>query len=341
MKIGRFTLLIIFATVISFSTAAMAKTVTLKFNYSMPPKKSIAQSWHWYAAELEKRSNGQLKMQFFPFGGLFKPPATRNNMTAGTADICNLSISTEGPRMPLAMVSSMPTIEFPNTVQGSLDAVKTWETLVKEFPELAAEFKWVKVLAFQYLTVYGVYGKEPIYVPGDIKGKKVRAAAMHAELVKLLGGGPVNIVPPKVYMSMKTGVIDSSIMSISQIYDYKLWEVATNFNDINMGRSLFAIIMNKESWNALPTDMQKLMMDLAPAMVKKGAEVMDAETVKGRKGYLANGGKFLTLTKDQIKQWDAAKMPLQQKWLDNCKKRNLGDTGEKLLKRFKELATSK
>jgi hypothetical protein len=68
---------------------------------------------------------------------------------------------------------------------------------------------------------------------------------------------------------------------------------------------------------------------------------MDAETVKGRKGYLANGGKFLTLTKDQIKQWDAAKMPLQQKWLDNCKKRNLGDTGEKLLKRFKELATSK
>ena len=54
MKIGRFTLLIIFATVISFSTAAMAKTVTLKFNYSMPPKKSIAQSWHWYAEELEK-----------------------------------------------------------------------------------------------------------------------------------------------------------------------------------------------------------------------------------------------------------------------------------------------
>lgn len=340
MKTGKLALFVIFVTIICFSTAAMAKTVTLKFNYSMPPKKSIAQCWHWYAAELEKKSGGKLKIQFFPFGGLFKPPATRDNMTAGTADICNLAISTEGPRMPLASVSSMPTISFPNNVAGSLKATATWEKLIKEFPKLEEEFKWVKVLAYQYLTVYGILGKDPIYVPADMRGKKVRAASMHAEFAKVLGAGPVNLVPPKSYMSLKTGVINSSIMSISQAYDYKLWEVATYFNDANMGRSLFAIIMNWESWNALPADMQKLMMDLTPEMVKVGAEVMNEETVRGRKAFAANGGKFLKLTDAQFQLWEKAKAPLEERWLGICKKRNLGDVAVKLLSRFKELAAS-
>jgi len=340
MKIGRYAMIGILGMFIFFSSFANAGPITLKFNYSMPLKKSIALSWHWYGDELAKQSNGRVKFQYFPLGGLFKARETRDNIIAGTADIANLSISTEGLRMPLASISSLPTIEFPNTVQGTISAGEVMTKLVEEFPQLAAEFKSFKVLALPYLTAYGVFDKDPIYLPSDIKGKKMRAAAMHAEFVRSVGGASVNIVPPQVYMSMKTGVIDGSIMSLSQIGDYKLWEVASYFTNVYMGRSLFAIIMNQESWDALPPDIQQLMEKVAPEMVKKGAEIMQEEIAKGTKGFLENGGKIIELTDDQRKAWDAAKAPLQDIWLENCQKKGLGDTAKKLLTRFKALAAS-
>lgn len=340
MKIGRLAIISILGMFICFSSLANAETITLKFNYSMPPKKSIAGSWHWYGDQLEKQTNGRVKFQYFPLGGLFKAPETRDNIIEGTADISNLSISTEGPRMPLASISSLPTIEFPNTVQGTLKAGHVIAKLIEQNPKLAAEFSAFKVLAYPYLTAYGAYGKKPIYVPSDMKGMKIRAAAMHGELVRSVGGASVNIVPPKVYMSMKTGVLDGSIMSISQIGDYKLWEVAKYFTDVYLGRSMFAIVMNKESWNALPPDIQQLMEKLAPEMVEKGAEIMHEEIEKGTKAFLANGGKIFEITAEQKRAWDAAKAPLENIWLENCKKRGLGGPAENLLTQFKAMAAS-
>ena len=161
---------------------------------------------------------------------------------------------------------------------------------------------------------------------------------MHAEFVKSVGGGPVNIVPPKVYMSLKTGVIDGSIMSISQIKDYKLWEISKSFTDTYMGRTLFAIIMNKESWNALPKDIQQVMDNLSGDMVRKGAEIMHSETSMGEKLYQEAGGEILKPTPEQEKAWNDAKVPLENIWLENVRKKGKGDTAEKMLKRFKEIA---
>ena len=53
-------------------STASAKSIELRFNYSMPLKKSIAKSWHWYGDEVEKQTNGKVKFQYFPLGGLFK-----------------------------------------------------------------------------------------------------------------------------------------------------------------------------------------------------------------------------------------------------------------------------
>ena len=83
------------------------------------------------------------------------------------------------------------------------------------------------------------------------------------------------------------------------------------------------------------------MEKLAPGMVKKGAEVMHEETMSGKESFIANGGKIITITAEQKNAWDAAKAPLENKWLENCQKRDLGGIAERLLKRFKELAASK
>jgi TRAP-type C4-dicarboxylate transport system substrate-binding protein len=92
-------------------------------------------------------------------------------------------------------------------------------------------------------------------------------------------------------------------MSVSQIADYKLWEIAQSFTDTYMGRTLFAIIVNKESWNALPKDVQQVMDNMSTSLVKKGAEIMHAETDLGEKLFRENGGTIYQLTPEQEKAW--------------------------------------
>ena len=127
-------------------------------------------------------------------------------------------------------------------------------------------------------------------------------------------------------------------MSISQIKDYKLWEISKSFTDTYMGRSMFAIIMNKESWNALPKDIQQVMDGLSDDMVRKGAEIMHSETAEGEKLYQEAGGKILKPTPEQEKAWSDAKAPLENIWLESVRKKGKGEIGEKMLQRFKEIA---
>jgi len=342
MKSKKQVTLIIFCVItLLLVCSAYAEPIKLRFNYSMPLKKSIAGSWHWYGDAVENQAKGQVKFEYFPLSGLFPPKAVRDNIIAGTADLSNLSISTENERMPLSSITSLPTIYFPDTVQGNLAATETATQLIKEFPEMAAEYRDFKVVAFQYLSAYGVFTKKPAYLPSDLKGQKMRASAMHAEFVASVGGGPVNIVPPKTYMSLKTGVVDGGIMNMSQISDYKLWELGTSYTDVYMGRSMFAVIMNKESFNGLPKEIQQIMDTLSKDLVTNGADIIVSENSDGRDNFIKNGGQIIQLKPEQEKAWDDAKAGLERTWLEDMQKIGKGEPAEKMLKRFKEIAAEK
>ena len=327
--------------ILLFVSPICADTIILKWNYSLPQKKSIAASWHWYGDQVEKQTDGKVKFQYYPLGGLFKAKDTRDNMIAGTADISELSVSTEGLRMPLASISTLPTIVFPDTVAGAIAATDVMAQLVDEFPELAAEFSFWKVIGYQYFISYGLFSKKPIYVPSDIKGMKVRASANHALFVRSVGGGSVNIVPPEMYMALKTGVIDAGIITLSMVGDYKLYEIGKYYTDVYLGRSMFAIIMNKNSWNNLPVSVQKVMDGLVPGMVEKGADEMVANREEGKKVFIDNGGDVIVPSPEQLKEWNIAMGPMEEIWLKDLEDKGLGDVAKRLLKRFKELASEK
>jgi len=174
-------------------------------------------------------------------------------------------------------------------------------------------------------------------MPTDIKGMKIKSGGIQGRLIKSLGGGQVYLSPPKSYMSMKTGVIDGGAMTFSQMYDYKLWEVAKNVNTVSLGRTLLPLIMNKDSWNSLSPSEQKLFDSLIEEMLDRGAESM---TVDMKKGWdaMSQKGTVHELTPAQAKAWDEAKSKIQAMWIADCKKKGVGDAAVKIAKRWKELS---
>ena len=322
---------------LAYPQAAQTETIELRFNYSMPAKKPPANGWEWFGKELEKRSGGRVKVTYFPHGALFKIRRAVDNIVEGTADITNISVRTFAKRYPLFSVTLLPTISWPNSTEGTIASGRAIMKIIDEFPEIAAETKDFKVLWITQLTEYNLISTKLIKTPGDLKGLKIGAGGIQGQFVSMQGGSGVALVPPKSYLSLKTGVVDGMIMSWNAMGIYKLWEVAGYVNEIGMGRVPLPIVMNNESWSKLPADIQKMVLEIGDESLQMSTDGMYTNGEKGKKKCIDGGVKIFSPTKAEAAVWQKAFEPLETKWLADRKKQGLS-AAPKVLQRYKQLA---
>jgi TRAP-type C4-dicarboxylate transport system substrate-binding protein len=303
----------------------------------MPLKMTVSQGWHWWAEELEKRTEGKVKVEFYPGGTLFALAASVDSVIAGVADIAMTSIGAFSERYPLSNVGSLPTASFPDTAEGLIVGDKALMTLYEKFPEVAAEWKDVKLLGFYQLASYNIHSKKAIRVPDDLKGVKIGGDGLKMDFAKLCGAVGVTIAPPDMYMNLQTGVVDAGFLNWDHAGIYHTYEVVSYFTDYGFGATALPVIMNLNSWNALPPDIQKIMMELIPesqvVFARAGTVGMD----KGRKDVKESGKTTITLTPDQIKLWQEKGKPIDDAWIAEMKAK--GKTSAALvLQEWKRLA---
>ena len=323
---------------VSLTSSALGAT-KLRFAYSMPGKAPPGDSWEWWGEELNRRTNGQYEVEYYPLQSLFKVSAAIENIIKGTGDIANISIRTTAHRYPLLAVTMLPTVRWPNDVQGIHNASEGIMKLIEESPAIQKEVRDFKVLWFLMLTDYYLFTKKPISKPSDLKGMNIGCGGSQAAFVKSQGGGAVGIIPPRSYMNLKTGVIDGMVMSYNAVGHYKIWEVAKYAYEIPMGRVPLPMIMNLDSWNAAPPDVQKLMMDLGEQTYKRSAEGMYAGEKVGRVKWADAGRTSTVPTESDIAVWMKAFEPFEKKWLEDNLKAGRQDAPD-VLKRWKEYSAA-
>ncbi|MEJ2738650.1 MAG: TRAP transporter substrate-binding protein DctP, partial [Dehalococcoidia bacterium] len=118
----------------------------------------------------------------------------------------------------------------------------------------------------------GVFQPEPIEIVSnksvrtldDWKGLNVAGATYYGpELVKVLGGSPVFVPFPDFYSSLEKGVVDAILDAPSFTVTGKIYEVAT-YQTFSMALgSSHGFIVNVDVWNAMPAEIQDILMDEA------------------------------------------------------------------------------
>ncbi|GAI92150.1 unnamed protein product, partial [marine sediment metagenome] len=152
---------------------------------------------------------------------------------------------------------------------------------------------------------------KPIRAPDDLKGIKVGGTGIKGELISHCDGVPVSLPPPETYMNLKTGVVDAVYLSLSQAAVYKIWEVGQYFLDYGAGgQTGMPIIMNWDSWNALPADIQEIMMELTPEVRVRNSEILVNTADAARQSAKEAGRTLITPTADEVKLWQEASEPL-------------------------------
>jgi TRAP-type transport system periplasmic protein len=292
----------------------------IKFNYSSffpaPHKNSqLAEQW---CREIEKRTNGKVKITLFPGGTLTPAVQTYDGVVKGIADIGYSCFAYTKGKFPL-----MEVIDLPLGYKSGAQATELINAFYAKFKP--KELDEVKVL---YLHAHGpgiLHSKTPINNLDELKGKKIRATGLAAKVVTALDGAPVGTAMPETYEALRTGVAEGAMAPIESLQGWKWGEVVTS-TTANYGSAYTTgmfIIMNKAKWSSLPPDVQSVFEEVSKEWIGKQGQLWDEIDKEGTAFTLARGNKIITLSPEEDAKWAAKVKPLLNDYVTESKGKGL------------------
>jgi TRAP-type C4-dicarboxylate transport system substrate-binding protein len=256
-KIVRILCLALFLGVVFSVPAPLRADAVIKLTYAnFPPAATFpcVQMEHW-AKEVEKRTAGKVKVQTFPGGTLLPAKNILDGVISGLADIGNFAMSYQPGRFPVSEVVDLP-LGFTSARVASL----TLYDLVEKYQP--KEFEKVKILTLFTCPPTNFMTKTPVKSLADLKGLELRVAGTSAEVVKRLGGIPVAMPQSETPEAIQKGVVKGMVSSMEILQDFKFAAYTPYATVANLPVVTFAVVMNRDKWNALPADVKKVLDDM-------------------------------------------------------------------------------
>ena len=296
---------------------APAKPITLTIADFTPATMFPGVSIDRWAAEVEKRTNGKVKIQAFHGGSLLTSPAMFDGVISNVAN-CGMSFTSYEPgRFPLLAGMDLP-VGFTSARQA---CGVLWELYTKFKPKELDDFKvlWLDTCAPAYIQ-----SKTPVRNLDDLKGMELRASGTGVTLLKMLGAAGVGMPQSEVAEALAKGVVKGYASSMEVLLDFKYAETVKYVTDYSMFVVTAANVMNKNTWNSLPKDVQKVIDDLGQEQALWTGEYMDAQVKKSLDWAIANQGvKVITLSPEEKAKWDTLLKPAVDKYLQDTAAKGL------------------
>jgi TRAP-type transport system periplasmic protein len=325
------------AVVVFFCAAsALAQPKAMVLNYSLlfpAPHKMGALCAEW-GKEVEKRTNGMISTRMFHGGTLTPPDKAYDGAIKGISDIALVPLSYTVGRFPLTEI-----FDYPMAHKSSVNATKLINEYYNRFKP--KEFDEVKVLYFNGSAMGGFHTNKEVKKLEDLKGMKIRSTGTNAKEVAALGGTPVALPIGETYDGLSRGVIDGILALVESLRGWKFAEVTKFTTEANSANFCIVscIVMNKDKWNAIPADAQKIIEEINKEWSEKTAKAWDEMEQAAREGALKAGHKFIRISEGEEPRWEKALAPLFDEYIKDKKAKGLpADEVRKFcLERLKQL----
>jgi TRAP-type transport system periplasmic protein len=232
-----------------------AEPITLKYA-NFPPASTFpcVQMERW-AKEVEKRTNGEVKIQTFPGGTLLAAKNIFDGVITGSADIGNFAMSYQPGRFPVSEAVDLP-VGFKSSKVASL---VLYDLIEKYKPK---EFEKVKILTLFTCPPADFMTSRPVNSLKDLKGMELRVSGTGAEMIKALGAIPVAMPQSETPEAIQKGVVKGMVSSMEILKDFNFAAYCPYATEANLFVVSFAVVMNMDKWNAMPPGVKKVLDDL-------------------------------------------------------------------------------
>ena len=308
---------LVFLGFVLYASSAFAQ---VKLNYSTffpAPHRNAVLAAEW-GKEIEKRTNGKVQVTMFYGGTLTPADKCYDGVVKGISDIGFSVLSYTMGKFPLSEVLDLPL--------GSRTAT-TATRLVNDFynkfkPKELDETK------LMYLHAHGpgiLHTKKPVRTLEDLKGMKIRGTGTTAKVVASLGATPVAMPMGDAYDAISRGVAEGVVCPMEALQGWKLGEVV-KYSTQNFGSAynlLFFVVMNKEKWNSLPPDVQKVIEQINEEWIVKQGQTWDEIDKIGTDFAVKQGDTLIPLSKEEDAKWAKAVSPMFDEYIMDKKAKGL------------------
>ncbi len=300
------------------STVGYAKTVELTYSIFFPATHGhtlLATEW---AKEIEKRTNGAVKINMFPGATLTPADQCYDGVVKGISDIGMSVLSYTKGRFPLSEV-----IDLPLGYTKGIQVTRLCNAYYDKFKP--KEFDDVKIM---YLHGHGpgiFHTKKPVEKMEDLKGMKIRCSGTSAKVVSALGATPVAMPQNECYDSLQKGVVEGVVSPIETLKGWKFAEVIKSTTQ-NFGSAYtlgFFVAMNKKKWDSLPKDVQQTIEQVNKEWIDKTGNGWDEFDKIGTEFTLSKGNKIIPLSKEEDARWAKTVSPVLDEYVAAMKAKGL------------------
>lgn len=298
--------------------AAAAKPIKLTYSIFFPPMHVQAKTGMAWAAEVEKRSGGRLQITVHPGGTLTKADQCWQGVIDGISDLGMSCFAYTPGRFPLLEALDLP-LGWPD----GLTATRTATALAAKYDP--AEIQGAKIL---YVHAHGpgiLATKKPVRALEDLKNMKIRGTGLSAGIATALGATAVGMPQPETYDALQKGVVEGTFCPIETLKGWKQGEVieyVTDTKAIGYTTAMF-VAMNQKAWDALPADLQQVLLDVSAEFVDRHGEAWNQADAEGLEFVKELNREIISLPPDEEARWKAAVAPIVDKYLAQTAEKGL------------------
>ena len=285
---------------------AAAEPIKLQFAGYHPPTHMVCTLMAKYADEVNKKAKGKVEVTTFPGGTLLSATKMAAGVTSGIADMGFSHCSYSRGRFPV-----MEIMELPLGLPSSWIATHVANDFYAKFKPKEWDGYHVLLFTTSPINVIQTVNK-PVKSLEDLKGMKIRGTGRSGDIVKALGAVPMPIETPDLYEAIRRGVVDGAYLTMETYKGFKTGELLKYTTESWKLGSVytFYIVMNKQKWNSLPADVQKVFTDVSTELIEDYAVGFNAIDIEGRDFSMKQGGKMVPLSDAESARWVKAVQPV-------------------------------
>ena len=297
------------------ATPALAEK-TLRITLQLPIKHHLGQNLLDFKKEVETKTNGSLKIEIYPSAQLYKDKEVPQAVSSGAIEMGVASLTRFAGTIPAVDLFYVPFM-FPDSekvrkatepgspIRGPLD-----EAILKT----GARPLWWQAFGGAII----LSKKEPIKLPEDMKGKKVRVFGKTlGEFVKAVGGVPVLMSGSKQFLAYQRGTVDAGMTGLTTIPSRKLYQVMDYVTLTNHADIEFLVLINEKVWQGL-TDQERSVINTAARRVEKDLRNKMGQLEADALAFARKKMTVIELSPQDLQAWKNATTSVVDTYIQNA-----------------------
>jgi len=249
----------LFMAVFSMLQLPCEAAIEIKLGHIWAPDHPLAQGAVKLAQEMDKASNGQVKIQLFPASQLGSEVEQWEAVATG---LQHMTIGGSAFKWD----SRFTLLDIPYAIKDLAHLRRLWASAVgQDLTQSLIQKGNLRILGtWYYGTRQLTTSKKAVRTPADMKGFKLRIPDIEAHRVAwaAIGASPTPIAFSETYMALRTGTVDGQENPLASIGAMKFHEVQKYLVLTNHVTQALTIVINEKAYQGLPANIQQLLPKL-------------------------------------------------------------------------------